>query len=129
FPASAVKYIHFPSGDQATSVQWASAGPTVCPAPAPLNATIPQGSQPLLSISASSTSWPSGGRAERGAQPPLGGGTYTSRSCMRLSSEVTMAMLVPDLISENRSCRGPTQVSPAALGSMSCGSPPSTGTE
>lgn len=129
----AVKYIHFPSGDQAASVHCADAGPTGLPESLPSMGTSRHGSQDRASISTTSTCVRSGESDERCAIPYSSGGTYTFRDSLRLSFAVTMDIWPPRPVSsENRirdcPARSLNSVSPSALVKSSCGRPPSTGT-
>ncbi len=56
----AVKYIQLPSGDQAASVHCAGVGPTRVPCDAPSMGINRHGSHERMSISATSTDFPSG---------------------------------------------------------------------
>src|SRR5688572_7952411 len=75
----AVKYIHWPSGDHATSVHCAGDGPTAFPGELPSIGTRRQGSHDRPSISATITHFRSGEDDERWAMPSGGGGRYTVR--------------------------------------------------
>src|SRR5215831_11224515 len=126
-PASDVKYIHLPSGDQAAEIHAAFCGPTDLAAP-PLNGTSLQGPKSRVPISVAKTHCPSEDRYELCDIPVSRGGTYTSRSSARLSVEVTMAKCQPLLTSLNITWWESVQVSPLAFESRTCGCPPSTGT-
>src|SRR5262249_34540113 len=126
-PASELRYIHLPSGDQAANQQ-APGGPTGRLGELASTAINRHGSHlPRSSISAANVQLPSGDGNERWAIAPFGIGTYRSRSFARLSSAATIFIWLPWLFlifSENRIFCRAAHASPEAFGSQWRGSPP-----
>src|SRR4029453_14403554 len=122
-PAFEEKYIQRPSGDQAVVVHWPSGGPTGWPGADPSNGTRRHGSQLLPSISARSTDFPSGDRADRCAMLPWPRGKKVVRGSLRLSLDGTIPMCTPDIISAYIICLSSSQMRPEAFGRNGCGAP------
>src|SRR4030081_2573822 len=107
---SALKYIHWPSGDHAASVHCDGIGPTGFPVEPRSNGINRHGSHEWMSISTESIHRPSGERYDRCAMPSGGGGPYTVRAPVRVSLDATIDIWPPmPVISENSTRRRPPE--------------------